>query len=286
MITLRPRQERAIHDLRAAFDAKISPPSICWHRLAAIRVSPCSVSAGTRRSANTRKRERRSKGFLIEAPMANRRLDLAGKIFGRLTVIQFHHVDIRTFWLCRCECGKDKIASGPGLVAGVTKSCGCLQREAVIRNAKLATRAKSLPYPHARRLCNLFEDMRKRCLVPTTRCFDSYGGRGITICAEWLTDRRAFYAWATANGYLPELEVDRIDVNGNYEPGNCRFISRAEQHHNTRRSVFVEWNGRRQTATQWALELGWKPAVILKRLQQGWPIEKALTQLPRGVRGN
>lgn len=143
--------------------------------------------------------------------------------------------------------------------------------------------ARRLPFDHARRLGQVFDDMRKRCGDPRSASWANYGGRGITVCAEWLADRHAFYAWALASGYAPGLTIERDDVNGHYEPDNCRFIPRAEQGHNTRRNQFLEWRGKCLTRTQWERQLGLPTGILLKRQARGWSVERMLTEPAKGA---
>ena len=105
-----------------------------------------------------------------------------------------------------------------------------------------------------------------------------YGGRGITVCEEWRSGFEAFRDWAFENGYQNGLSLDRIDVNGNYEPSNCRWINVEDQCHNKRQSRMYEFNGKAQDIAQWANEYGLKYATLAGRLDRGWDIEMALTE--------
>ena len=120
--------------------------------------------------------------------------------------------------------------------------------------------------------------MKNRCYRPKTQSYKSHGARGVTVCDEWLHDFQAFYDWAMANDYADNLTIDRIDVNGNYEPSNCRWTTPKEQANNTRRNRLITYNGKKQTLQQWADEIGIKRQTIEKRLERGWSIENSLNK--------
>lgn len=164
----------------------------------------------------------------------NRFIDLEGQHFGRLTVIEEsgRTVDSKVLWLCRCQCGTTLEVRGTYLRSGHTKSCGCLNRE--IASATMTSTmtkhgdCRTGVGPHDRtRLYLIWSQMRYRCLSPTAPAYNWYGGRGITVCEEW-TDYNIFKDWALASGYRDDLCIDRIDNDGNYEPGNCQWITKAE----------------------------------------------------------
>lgn len=157
-----------------------------------------------------------------------------GKQYGRLTVIDVKDKCVRKF-KCRCDCGNIYYAVACDLENGSVKSCGCLQRE-ISENSVSSDR-----------LYCVWNGMRNRCYNPNHKGYESYGGRGITICEEWLNDYLKFKAWAYSTGYDENAEkgectIDRIDVNGNYEPSNCRWITIQEQQKNKRPSS--EWKKR------------------------------------------
>lgn len=153
--------------------------------------------------------------------------NLIGQTFHRLTVVadagyyQEPHGQRRLRWECICECGNTAIVTGKHLKSGNTKSCGCLQRESVIK----------MNYRHG--LCgnpihHLWNTMRRRCNDPNQKSHTRYKDRGIIVCDEWLNSFTAFYGWALSHGWKQGLQIDRIDNNGNYEPSNCRFVTSRE----------------------------------------------------------
>ena len=106
-----------------------------------------------------------------------------------------------------------------------------------------------------------------------------YGGRGISVCKEWDESYEAFRDWALANGYADGLSIDRIDVDGNYEPPNCRWATNQEQQNNKRTNVYLTFNGKTQTIAQWAREVGINPVTLHARIYRyRWSVERALTE--------
>lgn len=125
-----------------------------------------------------------------------------------------------------------------------------------------------------------WRSMRTRCRDPKCKAYHLYGGRGITVCDRWVGES-GFANFLTDMGEPPSKlhSIDRFpDKNGNYEPGNCRWATRTEQGNNTRRNIMMTFQGRTQTMTQWANEIGVKPNTLLKRLRSGWSHEKALSK--------
>ena len=165
-------------------------------------------------------------------------IDLTGQKYGRLTVIERAGPTVHgghAKWVCQCECGAVITAAGNHLRTGNTTSCGCVQAEHASRmGAARRTHGKSRT-----RLHKVWCGMVGRCYDPSKLYYKHYGGRGITVCDEWRHDFQAFYDWAMANGYDPdaprgECTIDRIDVNGNYEPSNCRWTTMKVQTANRR----------------------------------------------------
>ena len=119
--------------------------------------------------------------------------------------------------------------------------------------------------------------MKNRCNSPNNTNYQSYGGRGIKICDEWQ-DFKNFKDWAIANGYEDSLTIDRIDVNGDYTPSNCRWITQKEQCNNRRTTHLIEYNGEIHSMKQWSVILGIHPRTLKSRLDSGWSVERAFSQ--------
>lgn len=201
--------------------------------------------------------------------------DLTGKRFGRLTVISRdkdhisasgrHHV----MWMCKCDCGNNTSVYSDFLKREKTKSCGCLRRELSSKNHKTHGSTNSNLY-------GVWCAMKTRCTNPNTEAFKNYGGRGVTVCDEWFLDFQNFKDWAYKNGYDENLTIDRIDVNGNYEPSNCRWVTGVAQANNRRSNHAITFNGETHNVTEWATILNINPKTLFNRLYTGWSIEKAL----------
>lgn len=127
--------------------------------------------------------------------------------------------------------------------------------------------------------------MKGRCLNKSDANYNSYGGRGIIICDEWLGENGFinFYNWAISNGYSEELSIDRIDNNGNYEPNNCRWVSDVIQCNNRRTNRFLTAFGKKQTIAEWSRETGINRATIVYRMNKGYVGERVLRSVDNEV---
>lgn len=139
---------------------------------------------------------------------------------------------------------------------------------------------------HGTRLYRIWAHMKARCLDPDSDVYSYYGGRGISICEDWKNSFSNFYQWAMSNGYSTELTIDRIDVNGNYEPSNCRWATRKEQNRNMRSTRMLTFRGETLCLEDMATKYGINKATLARRLQRGWSLEDAIVIKPGEKRGN
>lgn len=198
------------------------------------------------------------------------RYDLTGKRVSKLTVISLFPKKPGINWLCKCDCGKECVRT-TSLINDTkhpNKSCGCASWVGVTK----------FEHPHKLKLHGVIGAIISRCYRPANNRYKSYGGRGITVCAEWKNSRTAFFEWAIATGYKPGLTIDRKNNNGNYCPDNCRWTTNAEQQANTTKTRRLTWNGETLTITEWAYRLGVARAVLVGRIDKQWTNERIFTQ--------
>lgn len=203
--------------------------------------------------------------------------ELKGKIFGKLTVLNYSHSNNGAVWHCLCECGKMTQVPTRSLNYGTTKSCGCGSKEQARKNAIKSATDRRLPYPYPRQLKDLYRNMMSRCYDRKNKRWDNYGGRGIYVCKEWIEDHIEFYRWAHENGHAPGMQIDRKNVHGNYTPSNCRFVTATVQQNNTTRNRLITYAGKTRTVMEWVRCTGISNAAILHRLKRGWSIHDTLT---------
>lgn len=208
------------------------------------------------------------------------KINLIGKKFGKLTVIEYagyratqtgkiHHQ-----WKCACDCGGEKIATTMALTTSHCKSCGCMSHA-----------PHHLPQTKHHlsdtRIYNVWKSMKGRCYTKSNSAYCYYGARGITVCDEWKNDFSKFYEWAIANGYK-EVEdrnaytIDRIDVNGNYEPSNCRWITMQEQSNNRRNNNKYMFDGEILTLREIAEKTNTDYSLLNGRITRGCSIYEAV----------
>lgn len=138
---------------------------------------------------------------------------------------------------------------------------------------------KNPNYKHGHKGCRLYRiwsNIKTRCYNTNCAQFDRYGGRGISVCDEWKNSFQAFYDWSMSHGYSDELTIDRIDVNGNYEPSNCHWVTMKEQSINRSNNHIVRLNNEEKPLSEWCKQFGLNYKTVRDRLHRGWNYEKAL----------
>lgn len=199
--------------------------------------------------------------------------DLIGKRFGYLTVVE--KTDKRqgknVYWLCKCDCGNMTYVTTSNLNQKQVFSCGCYRKK----------KSAESHFKHGCTNTKLFRvwcSMIARCYHSYDNSYVNYGARGICVCMEWKNSFSVFRDWAYSNGYQEGLTIDRIDNDGNYEPSNCRWVSRKVQGNNSRINHTLTFNGETKTISQWSEKLGIPYQRLLMRVHRGWSIEKCLNQ--------
>lgn len=206
-----------------------------------------------------------------------RLIDLTGQRFGRLTVVERgESLSGHTRWKCVCDCGNECLVHATSLKSGNTTSCGCYKTE----NAKAlysGVRQKD------KRLYGVWNGIKQRCYNKNHKSYKDYGGRGITMDAEWVNNYEAFYNWAMRSGYARGMEIDRIDNDGSYCEENCRWVPRSMQANNKRNVRLYTIDGVAKSLPQWCKEYGADYEVVYQRVRKlGWPIEDALNTPKQG----
>lgn len=197
--------------------------------------------------------------------------DYTGQRWGRLVALGLVERDPKWNdhrWRFACDCGAETIAGIKQVRGGHTTSCGCAFRERMVERNTTHGLSRKQPAEY-----RSWKDMRSRCNNPNDSDFASYGGRGIQVCEAW-NDFAVFFA---DMGPRPKGHtLDRIDVNGNYEPGNCRWADAGQQANNKRSNTFYEMDGRTQTLQQWCREFGIERNKVQYRIKQGMTLADAL----------
>lgn len=180
-----------------------------------------------------------------------KRNDITGKTFGKWTVKEYAG---RGRYVCKCDCSTIKTIYAQTLVEGTSTNCGCLRIKHGLEGTKVY---------------RLWAHMKERCFYSKHKSFKHYGGRGITVCNEWL-DSATFIKWALSNGYKEGLTLERKDYNGNYEPSNCEFIPLIEQANNRRSNRPITINGETKNIAEWARIANIGPKTLRHRIEAGW----------------
>ncbi len=184
-------------------------------------------------------------------------VDISGWVYGKLTVIKRVQSSYNTKWLCRCECGNETVVDKGNLSSGRQVSCGCHNRLMAKNGHTIHNKSKTPIY-------RVWSGMITRCYNPKFVHYKDYGGRGITVCDEWRNDFMVFYN-DMYEGYKKGLELDRVEVNGNYEKKNCRWATQKENARNKRNTFYLTVDGNTKPLSQWAEEQGTPYHSVYKR---------------------
>lgn len=198
-------------------------------------------------------------------------IDLTGRRFGRLLVVNRANKNSfgEALWECQCDCGNSHIAKGSSLRRGKCLSCGCYQRECI-------SKAHTKHNMYGTRLYHIWSGMIQRCTNPNNSKYKNYGKRGIKVCDEWK-DFSNFYKWASATNYAENLTIDRVDVNGNYTPDNCRWTTINIQENNRTNNFVISICGTSHTLAEWCRIYHISYSTVQERIRHNWDITTAIT---------
>ena len=194
--------------------------------------------------------------------------DLTGQTFDWLTVLRLSHVKkgYGAFWICKCQCGNEHVVIGKALRRGHTKTCGC--RPSALRHGHARKGPRTREY-------NCWLAIKDRCYNPNNAEYNRYGGRGIVVCEQW---KKSFTTFLADMGPKPSgrYEIDRMNLDGHYEPTNCRWTTRHWQARNRSDNRFFTFHGETLCIQDWAIRLGMSFTSMEKRFRR-WSIKEALT---------
>jgi len=201
-------------------------------------------------------------------------IDLTGQKFGRLTVIErvSNSKHSRSMWLCKCDCGIEKIILGNDLHRNHTKSCGCLRKE--------TTRQRFTKHGHSKKgkvtkIYSIWLSMIQRCTNPKNKNYHHYGGRGITVCKRWSNSFENFNK-DMAKEWKLKLTIERKNNDKGYCKNNCYWATWSQQQRNKRNNRLISYLGKSQCIAAWAEEMDIPDYIIDQRIKRGWDIAKAL----------
>lgn len=201
------------------------------------------------------------------------RLDLTGQKFEHLTALEF--IPPRK-WLCRCSCGNEVLVFTDNLRRGHTKSCGC-HKSTMITNSKIK-HGHTTSKGRKSKAYNAWMHMKMRCVNPNDEHFSLYGGRGIKVCDEWMRSYEQFFA-DMGEPPTSRHSLDRINVNGDYEPGNCRWVTQKIQTNNQRRNLYFTYQGETHTLKEWCEIKKLSYDKVRQRIQRlNWSFERAISE--------
>lgn len=204
--------------------------------------------------------------------------DLSGQKFGHLLVLNraddyvYKSGRREVLWNCQCDCGNIIKVRSCGLKNGHHVSCGCQKKNRLTTHGLSDTRIDII-----------FRGMKQRCYDTNAENYSNYGGRGIKICSEWLNNKRAFFDWSFQNGYSDDKSIDRIDVNGNYTPDNCRWVDNKTQSNNRRNNRILTYKGISKDVQEWAEATGIPYQTIYSRINMGWSTDRVLTEYNNAI---
>ena len=181
--------------------------------------------------------------------------DFTNKRFGHWTALYEIRRGTNRMMYCRCDCGTEKFVTKANLRSGDSKSCGCELANYVSAARKQHGMSKTDIY-------HVFCGMKRRCNNKNETEYKNYGGRGIRVCEEWQNNFVKFYEWAIRTGYKKGLQIDRIDVNGNYSPDNCRWVTPRENSLNRRNTVYFTIDGEKKLLIDFAKENNILPQTV------------------------
>lgn len=202
-------------------------------------------------------------------------MNVIGQKYGRYTILsEMPSKNGMRMVLCRCDCGTERAVYFKNLKSGNSRSCGCLGFE--------ATSARNYKHGYAKSpTWNIWVGMLQRCSPSSGKNAADYFARGIRVCERW----QSFENFLADMGDRPiGMQIDRIDNNGNYEPGNCRWVTPSQNARNTRRNTLLTFRGETHSVAEWSEIKGWARSVISGRLHYGWSVERILTTEPLRMR--
>lgn len=211
-------------------------------------------------------------------------IDMTGVQVGRLSVLTFSDPDYwygsEVTWICVCSCGNMTLVRGSKLRDGSANSCGCYRKERMVKaNYKHGNASRS----GLSREYKVWSGMLDRCYYEHNVGFEHYGGRGISVCDKWKDDFSKFLA--DMGKCPPGYSLERIDVNGNYEPCNCKWIPLSDQQKNMRKTVRIEWNGEVKILADWSKLTGIDHTTIQRSIKRGLTLGEIISKLSKKKEG-